>query len=497
MKITALELINVKSFNNLEKTTFSDSINIFTGLNNSGKSIILKSIFSLQEQSLLPSDITIGETNGYVNIYYSDTSNKDDHSYRFSLNENQLFVYSSAGTRLTNRNRFPSAEPNNVIYPYFSKRKVIQYSPLVDETSTNSVTGNHTHLFAKIDRINSQQFDFYPDYKKACLNILGFEIGAKAVGAGKHAVYYIKGIDKHVPVAAMGEGVPNMLGLIVDLCIADDKIFLIEELENDIHPKALKALLDLIVIKSKTNQFFISTHSNIVLKYLGGVIGSKVYKVSNDQQDRVLNKMYLSRLELIESSESRRHILEDLGYDPLDFDNWSGWLFLEESSAEKIIREYLIKWFVPSLQNKLRTFSADGISNIESKFEDFNKLFVFVHLAECYKNKAWVAIDNGEVERGIIKRMQENYRNSEWNAEQFVNFSEHDFEKYYPCNFKNDVDKVLNLRDQTVKRIEKKTLLSNVEKWISENEVVARQEFQISAKEIIDLLRMIAEKIAV
>ncbi|MDQ5931804.1 MAG: hypothetical protein QG607_506, partial [Patescibacteria group bacterium] len=92
---------------------------------------------------------------------------------------------------------------------------------------------------------------------------------------------------------------------------------------------------------------------------------------------------------------------------------------------------------------------------------------------------------------------QENYRNSEWNAEQFVNFSEHDFEKYYPCNFKNDVDKVLNLRDQTVKRIEKKTLLSNVEKWISENEVVARQEFQISAKEIIDLLRMIAEKIAV
>ena len=41
----------------------------------------------------------------------------------------------------------------------------------------------------------------------------------------------------------MGEGVANIVGLLVDLCLAENKLFLIEEPENDIHPKALKGLL--------------------------------------------------------------------------------------------------------------------------------------------------------------------------------------------------------------------------------------------------------------
>ncbi len=67
--------------------------------------------------------------------------------------------------------------------------------------------------------------------------------------------------------------------------------------------------------------------------------------------------------------------------------NWVTWSFgplgflLEESSAEKIVREYLIPWFVPKLGGKLRTFSARSVSEVEAKFEDFNKLFVFLHLS--------------------------------------------------------------------------------------------------------------------
>jgi hypothetical protein len=57
----------------------------------------------------------------------------------------------------------------------------------------------------------------------------------------------------------MGEGIPHLLGLINDLCLAENKLFLIEEPENDIHPKALKRLLDLIIQKSQSNQFVIST----------------------------------------------------------------------------------------------------------------------------------------------------------------------------------------------------------------------------------------------
>jgi predicted ATPase len=34
----------------------------------------------------------------------------------------------------------------------------------------------------------------------------------------------------------MGEGVMNILGLIVHLAIAENRLFLVEEPENDVHP---------------------------------------------------------------------------------------------------------------------------------------------------------------------------------------------------------------------------------------------------------------------
>lgn len=109
--------------------------------------------------------------------------------------------------------------------------------------------------------------------------ILGFPISTTPSEKGKKGVYIINKFE-YIPLTSMGEGVPNILGLIVDLCMSENKIFLIEEPENDIHPKALKARLELIEMKSVNNQFIISTHSNIVTKYLGSVEGSKVFRVS-------------------------------------------------------------------------------------------------------------------------------------------------------------------------------------------------------------------------
>jgi predicted ATPase len=47
----------------------------------------------------------------------------------------------------------------------------------------------------------------------------------------------------------------------------------IEEPETDLHPRALHGLLDLIVQSAAehNNQFVISTHSNIVVRHLGGL----------------------------------------------------------------------------------------------------------------------------------------------------------------------------------------------------------------------------------
>jgi hypothetical protein len=183
--------------------------------------------------------------------------------------------------------------------------------------------------------------------------------------------------------------------------------------------------------------------------------------------------------------------LESLGYELYDLDIWNAWIMLEESSAEKIIRNYLIPWFTPALENKVRTFSAHSISEIEPKFTDFNNLFVFLHLEPRYKNKAWVIVDSGNEEKTIIDRMKTTYKSAGWKEEQFLQFSEHDFEKYYPSEFQNEINKIIETSNKEERRKKKESLLSNLEEWIKEDCERARKAFETSAQEVIKILKEI------
>jgi len=504
MKITAIQLNNIRSFKSVPKTILSHSINVFIGANNAGKSTILNSIFLLQKDSFNGKGTTIGQREGTVELYYSG-----EH-LQFIRQNNSIaklvFTLRQAGGMsrefYTHNNQpnnniaiIPELEPQNLIYPYLSKRKVVTYIDVMNEPNAKSVSGNFTFLYSKVDRLVTPQFPGNKEFVEACNDILGFQISSLAVGNGKQPVYIVDS-SENIPLSVMGEGVANILGLIVDLCIAENKIFLIEELENDIHPKALKALLKLIIEKSETNQFFISTHSNIVMKYLGSVSGSKIFNITNDVKDDTKPNLRLSKMaEVSNNPEERRRVLEDLGYDFFDFDLWTGWLFLEESSAEIIIREYLTKWFVPTLKNKVRTFSAGGTSNISPKFDDFDKLFIFLHLEEVYKNKVWVLIDGGEEEGKIIQKMKDKYAKAGWNESNFNQFKEHDFEKYYPAEFQARVNEIIKLTDKQTKRLAKKALLDDVKNWIAQDEEKAKEEFKESAKEVIEQLKQISKEL--
>ena len=502
MKITGIELENVKSFKKLDKLNFSTGINILVGPNNAGKSVIINSIFHLQRFGVInKNDITIGADEGRVKLYIKGDHgpyiiNTSKNSYiKYKLNDSRMLLCAD-GKNLTTINAIQDSEPHNLIYPYLSKRKAISFSENINESSANSISGNFTHLYSKIDRLITPQFQpGNTEYINACRDILGFEISTLAKGGGKQAVLFVHNLE-HIPLTAMGEGVTNIVGLITDLCIADNKVFLIEELENDIHPKALKALLKLIESKASTNQFFISTHSNIVMKHLGAAENSKVFRVSNDICDESRINMRLSAIsDVSQDPVERKKLLEELGYDFFDYDLWKAWLFLEESSAEVIIRDYLIGWFVPELKYELRTFSAGSISRVIPKFDDFNKLFVFLHLEPTYKNRVWVYIDAGDNEGEIINKMKSVYSSSGWDKSNFNQFSEHDFEKYYPKRFQNDIDSVLAIVDKQKKRIGKKELLDKVKQWVREDDEVAKEEFKDSAAEIIDILKSIYKKI--
>jgi len=502
MKITAIELRNIRGFKFLPKTEFSKRINVFIGANNSGKSTILNSIFSLQRQgALVGTDITIGEQEGEVKLFleglYIGVGNlQPNSSYIFNPASQQRRVFNESGTHTHNSQQIPETEPNNIIYPYLSKRKSVIFNDQINEQNTNSVSGNFTNLFSKIDRLVTPQFQpGNSQYIKACRGILGFEISTLASPNGKKGAYFVHN-QEHIPLIAMGEGVTNIIGLITDLCVAENKVFLIEEPENDIHPTALKSLLNFIIEKSESNQFFVSTHSNIVMKYLGGSLESKIFSIHSELSDAHRKNLFISNLaEVSNNVEGRRAVLENLGYEFNDFGLWSSWLFLEESSAEVLIREWFIKWYAPKLRNKLRTFSANSLSQIIPKFDDFNKLFVFLHLEPVYKNKVWVIIDGGIEEGKIIESLKSSYSKNGWNENNFSQFSEHDFEKYYPKRFKAKVNLVLAETNKQKRREAKKVLLEEVKQWILEDEKIAKEEFKTSAEPVINKLKEIAKQI--
>jgi predicted ATPase len=511
MKITAIEIENIKSFQNLPKTNVSESINIFIGPNNAGKTTILKSIFLMQNDSFNDDDITKGHSSGNVYIYYDgehlslimqkvfeDVVEKYKVNIDSAGNIRRYLLTSDSAWGVREINKVPEMEPDNLIYPYLSRRKGVSYSSPLNEANTNIVTGDLTGLYLKIDRLISEFPEDNEKFHQACKDVLGFRVHSKTTKGVKVSSYYIDR-NTSIPIDAMGEGVANILGLIVQLCyVNDDRIFLIEEIENDIHPKALKSLLKLIAEKARTNQFFISTHSNIVMKYLGAEPNSKIFNVTNDLNDVAKKNLLLSQIkEIANSPDERRQVLEDLGYEFFDFDLWEYWLFLEESSAEILIRDYFISWFTKLSPTKIRTFSAGGVAKLKSRFEDFNKLFVFLHLQPTYKNKVWVLIDDGDREKDILKDFNKAYVNDKngWSTDNFRQFDKHDFEEYYPAEFQDKVKVTLAIANSEEKRKAKKALLDEVKAWIKKDENTAKTEFEKSAGNVISHLKFIEERI--
>jgi len=340
MWVSSINIKNIRCFEGAF-VELSKSINIIIGANNSGKTTFLNSFLMLQKnEAFCKPDLRKNTKNGNAVIRVEgDCSDyfkfKDEiESVQMVPTLDNINIEFKNGTNVGHQ-RLELREPYNFIYPFLSKRKTVAYNETINIDNTQLVLGNLKNLYSKIDRISSPTFlPAYNEYVEACDEILGFRVGCMASGNGKKAAYVIKN-DDHITIDCMGEGIANILGLIADLCISENKLFLIEEPENDIHPKALKGLLRLIAKKSENNQFIITTHSNIVAKYLGAQKYAKIFSVEMNFKEGIPTSTIN---EIGHSPVDRIAVLESLGYELYDFDLWQGWLFLEESSAERIIR---------------------------------------------------------------------------------------------------------------------------------------------------------------
>lgn len=468
--------ISIANFRSISKAQleFSRGIILLIGRNNAGKSTLLLPMAALQEDlpQLARSDIRIGATDSRIHFTLEDIDAKywdgqpSNLHLAFEPKQSHFVLKASIEGKTQGVIQVPrikAKEPHNFIYPFFSKRKVATLVDQVTEDIVEKVLPSFENLNAKIDRLSNPEFlPAHELYMRACNEIFGFKITTAHTPGGKRGVYTVRNM-LNIPLLSMGEGVMNVVGLLVHLAVAENQLFLIEEPENDVHPRALKSLLDIIIEKSSVNQFLITTHSNIVLKRLGAADGTRLFHLDANIVERLPTTIVNA---VPPGPAARREILEELGYELSDEEMWAGWLFLEESSAEKIVREYLIPWFAPALQQRLRTFSCRSRSEVSVKFRDFNDLFVFLHLEPRYKNRAWVVIDGGVAEAEIIDAMRAMYQKSGWHRDRFLQLNKHDFEEYYPAAFASKVSAIHTIGDKQKRQAAKAELLGDVEAWI-------------------------------
>jgi hypothetical protein len=507
MHVSRLQIENLRCFRSA-RVDFSRTITLLAGENNSGKSTMIQALLMLQANVVGHDSIRIGSTNGSVTIELQEVDPRlFPHPLRPWLRNNKIdpaqvqFQITGDPPGITPMvhgplpqqhgvaqfHPSPQAQPDNFLVPYLSERRHAGYGEVVGEQHAFSAAGSLHSLAAKVDRCLTGGDDLRNAYRAACQGVLGFFVTAYPSGPAKMAGLEINGLRRqYIPLSRLGSGVGQAVGLIVELLVAERKLFLIEELENDMHPTALRSLLDLIERgASQGNQFIISTHSNVVLRRLGSVPGARVWQTIRvggqvPPESKVLE---LPR----DEPAARRALLQTLGYDLSDYDLYDAWLFLEEASAEGIIREFIIPWFAPGLAGRLRTLAAGGAPDVGPRFIDLHRLFLFTHLEPVYRERAWVLVDSDDAGKEVVRQLKETF--ATWPTRHFQCFDQEDFEGYYPRAFEARVQEVLALTDEGVLRQEKARLAKDAVVWLREDEERGKEALAESAKDVIERLR--------
>jgi hypothetical protein len=506
LKILELRAQSIRCFDDIGVLALSEKCNVFIGSNNSGKSTLLRIPLSFQgfdfqyqdfRQNGLPCVIAVkclfdSQADRLTNL---QVHGADAPGFYLILERD----HSGTGCSITGHNpiidrmvgdiNLAASRPNHIFVPFLAKRRAVEPSYAIDTVAQSLINGKVGNIVSRIDLLAPSGHPLNKLFAEALEEIIGIQITTVAHQGGKQAGFYLN-TDNFIAIENMGDGITEMVAMIVELVLERGKVFIIEEPEANLHPKSLKALLGLIKKSSEHNQFLISTHSNIVLRELSGIDGAKIFNVSRTS-DEIGAPSVVE--EVPATPEARVSVLRDLGYEFGDFDLHDAWLFLEESSAESIFRDILIPMFAPELAGKLRTFSAGGVTNLEPRLKDFQNLFVFLHLAPAYQGKVWVRADGDEAGLSVIEGLKAKF--DHLTDATCAVFSEDNFETYYPAQFQDTANAALALGDKKEKGTAKRVLLKEVLEWTKANENIAREEWAKSAGEPIKLLEEIVERL--
>jgi predicted ATPase len=518
MKLRQLTLTNFRSYDGDNEINFSPTITLLVGPNNSGKSAIIAALRLLQGEGgqftaqRWQQMIRVGKPHAQIRYLFDQPSDALFRAFGGNPNDsvsglqmvfapNQQILRQHVGQNGPSGNQMPlgrvfdAQEPNNAFYWFFSGRRPYLYQGQIGKKAESTIRENYSYLPARIDKHSSLGNPTASRFQQKISEILGLQLCA-AGGPNENqkiAGMYTHDAEHFIEIEDMGAGVSQVAAFVADLVGARGKIFLVEELENDLHPAALTKLLQEIVLSSQYNQFIISTHSNIVVTRLGSLPDTKIIstQLASDSAIPTTNIAEISQ-----SATSRAALLESLGYGIVDFGLLHvGYLLLEESTAERVIRDYFIPRFTPRLLGRLRVFPSGGLGKVEKRFEALQSIFVFLHTSGVYSTKSWVRVDAGPQSEMVVSRLRE--KNRALPSSRFGMWEKTNFEEYYPQQFHEEIGRLQGITNWQEKMEAKGKLANDVVVWALAHPGEAETHFTSQAQDVIACLRAIEQELDV
>lgn len=487
MRVVRVCVRNYKGIDGELQLELSPKFTILVGPNNSGKSAILSSLALLQGRHIGPDDVHRDSKTADIRFAiegYDQESKRITEPFAaeptFDVNVvGDIPTSVFRGAQIGNARFAVKADTaSRFIFLYEAHRQTSGFDP---GTGANVDTHDGTLKFA-ISR--ATEANRTGRYFQAIERITGLSLGIFPNPTGSGMEVGLDTGSQVVPLQNLGSGIAQIVAMVADVMVARNALFLIDEPEMNLHPFALRALLELFA--EHQHQYVLSTHSHVVVQHLGSRQDTRIYEFQTNRAAREeLPKV--SACEIIDRVD-RLALLERLGYQLSDFDRWDAWLFLEESSAERLIRDFFVPWFTPRLEWRLRTVAAGGATTLDPKISDFQNYLLYAKLEDRYVNRVWVRADGDEAGLKAIKSLEkfkQYFDLGHWNLT--------DFELYYPQEFPGSatVESILATQGKKEKREAKKKLLDDLLLWISKDCEVARAAFERSAQEVIVVLKQI------
>jgi len=411
MTIEKIKIKNFKVFKNVS-FTLNKEINIFTGVNNSGKTTVLEAIAlwnecfnKLIKQSLrkdtklnlLKGDYRLGDkTQNYFNFedivsirspYYDDIfynlDNSEPIEIEMTLNNNQnsiniCFEISSArgsnyNIKLLDKEDFDYPKFNNFFEIFPNPLNTIFASPIanlilneefVTDPILNEKISRRESIKVLRNRLYNLNDDIFLEFEKALSLILGNDVKLNKNGDKK------KDIAKNLSL--VGSGTIQIIEILLSIFTQKKElnIILLDEPDSHIHRDIQKKLIQVLSKNTKNTQIFITTHNE---SFIRSAKPDYVFHLEGDAIKDYMSIVFKTpaKIKIGLQPSKQLKVLQSLGYESsLDFINAleSDRLFLIEGQTESTYLDIIIEKFTTLLYKYLDSL------DIQCDRDDINTL---------------------------------------------------------------------------------------------------------------------------